>query len=174
MELAGQLHWPNTRTYPDAFRKLSPTPDESPVDVELKLRRGATVRGRLVDPSGQPVREAVLLSRWYLSFKGMTVNHWPAWKTLRDGRFELHGCDPDSSTSVLFLDAKRQRGAVVELSGKQSGEDVEVKMEPCGIGHGPPCGRAGQALARRAQGGEPRGRADSGAIDCGGHDGRSQ
>lgn len=100
--------------------------------MELKLRRGATVRGRLVDPSGQPVREAVLLSRWYLSFKGMSVNHWPAWKALRDGRFELHGCDPNSSTSVLFLDAKRQRGAIVELSGKQSGEDVEVKMEHCG------------------------------------------
>ena len=38
MELAGHLHWPNTRTYPDAFRKLSPKPEESPVDVELKLR----------------------------------------------------------------------------------------------------------------------------------------
>ena len=174
MELAGHLHWPNTRTYPDALLKLSPIPDESPVDVELKLRRGVTVRGRLVDQSGQPVREAVLLSRWYLSIKGMSVNHWPAWKALRDGRFELHGCDPGSSAPVLFLDAKRQRGATVELSGKQAGEDVEVKMEHCGTATVRLVDEQGKPAARRAEVGEPRGRADSGAIVRGGHRGRPQ
>ena len=78
------------------------------------------------------MREAVLVSRWYLSPNSMTVNYAPAWKTLRGGRFELHGCDPASSAPVLFVDAKKQRGAAVELSGKQAGEDVEVKMQPCG------------------------------------------
>ena len=127
-----QIHWPNTRTYPDALRKLSTKPDDGPVDVEFKLRRGVTVRGHLVDSSGQPVREALLVSRWYLSRNGMTVNHAPTWKTLRGGRFELHGCDPGSSAPVLFLDAKNQRGAAIELSGKQAGEDVTVTMKPCG------------------------------------------
>jgi beta-lactamase regulating signal transducer with metallopeptidase domain/protocatechuate 3,4-dioxygenase beta subunit len=132
VELAGHLHWPNTRTYPDAQRKLSPKPDEGPVDVEFTLRRGVTVRGRLVDQDGQPVREALLVSRWYLSRNGMTVNHAPTWKALRGGRLELDGCDPGSSAPVLFLDAKNQRGAAVELSGKQAGEDVTVTMRPCG------------------------------------------
>ena len=132
VELNGQLIWPNTRHYPDAYRKLSPKPDEGPLDVELTLRRGVTVRGHLVDEAGQPVREALLVSRWYLSRNGMTVNHAPTWKSLRGGRFELDGCDPGSSAPVLFLDAKNQRGAAVELSGKQAGEDVVVTMKPCG------------------------------------------
>jgi beta-lactamase regulating signal transducer with metallopeptidase domain len=132
VELNGQLIWPNTRHYPDAFRKLSPRPDEGPIDVELTLRRGVTVRGRLVDEGGETVRDAVLVSRWYLSRNGMTVNHAPTWKSLRGGHFELDGCDPGSSAPVLFLDARNQRGAAVELSGKQAGEDVTVTMNPCG------------------------------------------
>jgi hypothetical protein len=132
VELAGHMQWPNTRTYPDALLKLSPKPNEGPVDVELKLRRGVTVRGRLVDPGGRPVREALLVSRWYLSRNSMSVNHGKAWKTLRGGRFELDGCDPGSSAPVLFLDAKNQQGAAIELSGKQSGEDLGVTMKPCG------------------------------------------
>jgi beta-lactamase regulating signal transducer with metallopeptidase domain len=135
VELAGHIQWPNTRTYPDAFRKLSPKPDEGPVDVEFALRRGVTVRGHLVDSSGQPVRESVLVSRWYLSKSGMTVNHSPTWKTLHTDRFDLGGCDPDSSAPVLFLDARNQRGAAIELSGKQAGEDVVVTMKPCGSAH---------------------------------------
>ncbi len=30
VELAGEIHWPNTRTYPDAMRKLSPKPQRGP------------------------------------------------------------------------------------------------------------------------------------------------
>jgi hypothetical protein len=100
--------------------------------VEFQLRPGATVRGRLVDAGGHPVREAVLVSRWFLSQNGMSVHHFPTWKTLHGGNFELGGCDAASTAPVLFLDAKNQRGAVVELSGKQAGEDVMVKMMPCG------------------------------------------
>jgi hypothetical protein len=55
-------------------------------------------------------------------------------KPTRGGLFELGGCDPDSSAPVCFLDAKNQRGAVVELSGKQAGQDLEVKLQPCGSG----------------------------------------
>jgi beta-lactamase regulating signal transducer with metallopeptidase domain len=134
VELAGHFQWPNGRTYPDALRKLSPKPDESPVDVNLELRRGVTVRGRLADSAGQPVREASLVSRWNLSRdgsrNGMTVNHGP--KMLHGGRFELRGCDPASSAPVLFLDSEHQRGAAIELSGKQAGADVTVMMKPCG------------------------------------------
>jgi beta-lactamase regulating signal transducer with metallopeptidase domain len=132
VELAGNIHWPNTRTYPDALRKLSPKPDEGPIDLELPLRRGVTVRGHLVDPGGAPVREALLASRWYLSRNGMTVNHTSVFKTLRGGRFALAGCDPDSSAPVLFLDPTHQRGAALELSGKQAGQDVTVTLQPCG------------------------------------------
>jgi beta-lactamase regulating signal transducer with metallopeptidase domain len=153
VELYGELIWPNTRHYPDAYRKLSPKPEEGPLDVELALRRGVTVGGHLVDEKGQTVREALLVSRWYLSRNGMTVNHAPAWKWLHGERFELAGCDPASSASVLFLDPKNQRGMAIELSGKQAGEDVTVAMKPCGTasvrivdGNGKPV-RAGRSPA---------------------------
>ena len=67
VELSGQLIWPNTRHYPDAYRKLSPKPDEGPVDVELTLRRGVHVRGHLVDEeasrSAKPCSSAAGISR---------------------------------------------------------------------------------------------------------------
>jgi beta-lactamase regulating signal transducer with metallopeptidase domain/protocatechuate 3,4-dioxygenase beta subunit len=132
VELYGDLIWPNTRHYPDAYRKLSPKPDEGPVDVAFTLRRGATVHGHVVDQDGQAVREAQLVSRWYLSKSGIEVNKGPTEKSVRGGRFELDGCDPTTSASVLFLDVKNQRGAAIELSGKQAGEDVIVTMRPCG------------------------------------------
>jgi hypothetical protein len=51
---------------------------------------------------------------------------------IRDGRFELPGCDPDEPSRVLFLDAENKLGAVVEFSGKQANEPVTVRLAPCG------------------------------------------
>src|SRR5262245_10405074 len=132
---------------------LSPKPDEGLLDADMTLRRGVAVRGLLVVSGTQPVREALLVSRWYLSRNGITVNHGTTEKSLRGGRFGLDGCDPGSSAPVLFLDAKNQRGAAIELSGKQAGEDVVVTMKPCGTasvrivdGQGKPV-RAGRSPA---------------------------
>jgi hypothetical protein len=132
VELQGQLIWPNTRHYPDALRKLSPKPGDGPIDVDLTLRRGATVRGHVVGRDGQPASDAVLFSRWYLTALQMTINFGQCVQPTRGGRFELGCCDPGSSAPVFFLDAKKQQGALIELSGKQDGEDLAVKLEPCG------------------------------------------
>ena len=37
---------------------------------------------------------------------------------MRDGRFEVHGLDPDAEVPVHFLDPKGKLGATVRLSGK--------------------------------------------------------
>ncbi|WP_020466343.1 carboxypeptidase-like regulatory domain-containing protein, partial [Singulisphaera acidiphila] len=132
VELHGERIWPNTRHYPDALRKLDLKPDDGPVDLDLQLRRGATVRGHLVGMDGQPVRDAVLCSRWCLALSSMTINFGQRVMPTRGDRFELAGCASDSSAPVFFLDAKQQQGAVVELSGKQAGQDLEVKLQPCG------------------------------------------
>src|SRR5262249_27352234 len=50
----------------------------------------------------------------------------------RDGVFEVHGLDPEKAVPVCFLDAENQCGATVQLSGKQAGETVTVKLAPCG------------------------------------------
>jgi hypothetical protein len=56
--------------------------------------------------------------------------HFPA--EASDGVFEIHGLDPDKSVPVYFLDAENKCGATVELSGKQAGETVTVRLQPCG------------------------------------------
>src|SRR6202011_1169301 len=46
---------------------------------------------------------------------------------------ELHGCDPERSYPVMFLDAKNRWGTVVEIPGKQAvGETLTVRLASCG------------------------------------------
>src|SRR5262249_21440232 len=93
------------------------------------LRRGVTFRGRLVGPKGEPVSSALV-------FTGLRVDPltqmWRSAAEVRDGRFELPGCDPDKTYLVSFLDPKNQWGASVTLSGKQAGTAAEVRLAPCG------------------------------------------
>ena len=49
-----------------------------------------------------------------------------------DGVFEVRGLDPEKSVPVYFLDPENVCGAAVEVSGKQAGEVVTVKLAPCG------------------------------------------
>ena len=50
----------------------------------------------------------------------------------RNGRFELHGIDPDAEVPVSFLEPKSQLGATVHISGKSAGgEPIVVKLQPC-------------------------------------------
>jgi hypothetical protein len=53
-------------------------------------------------------------------------------RPVQHGAFDLPGCDPDRAVPVYFLDVENQLGAVVELSGKQAGEPVTVRLAPCG------------------------------------------
>src|SRR5262249_26341944 len=94
------------------------------------LKRAVTVKGRVIGPDGKPVAGALMLSR--LGVSPLTSQWLPAPVVLREGRFELHGCDPEKSYPIHFLDAKNKAGATVEVSGKQSGGEVTVRLMPCG------------------------------------------
>ena len=51
----------------------------------------------------------------------------------RDGRFLLHGLDPEVETPVHFLDPKRKFAATASLSGKSApGGTIVVRLAPCG------------------------------------------
>jgi protocatechuate 3,4-dioxygenase beta subunit len=117
-----------SRTYPDAIVKLDLPAKVEPKDVAVTLRRGATVRGRLLGPDGKPVARALMMHRLHVS----RALAWQFPEEVRDGVFEVHGLDPEKAIPVYFLDAEHQCGAVVELSGKQAGETVTVKLAPCG------------------------------------------
>jgi hypothetical protein len=117
-----------SRTYPDAFVKLDLPAKGEPKEVAVTLRRGATVRGRLLGPDGKPVARALMIHRLHVSI----ALCWQFPEEVRDGVFEVHGLDPEKSVPVYFLDAENRCGATVVLSGKQAGEEVTVKLAPCG------------------------------------------
>src|SRR5205807_401518 len=118
------------RQYAHAFVPLDLNAGADPQDITVSLKRGVTVKGRLVGPDDKSVPEAMMLTRLQVS------PHSPCWRgfplMVRDGRFELHGLDPEKSYPVYFVDAKNKLGATVELSGKQAGQEVTVRLSPCG------------------------------------------
>jgi RNA polymerase sigma factor (sigma-70 family) len=118
-----------TRHYAHAVVPLDLKPGADPHPLAVTLKPAVTVKGRVLGPDGKPVAEALMLSR-------LNVNLMLEWNwvplAVREGRFELHGCDPDKAGPVHFLDAKNKAGATVELSGKQAGQEVTVRLMPCG------------------------------------------
>jgi beta-lactamase regulating signal transducer with metallopeptidase domain len=129
------------RFYAHAYRAIDLKPDAPDQEVDLTLRPGRAIRGRAVGPDGQPVQDAWVCSQlmvWTVPNGG-----WKIWVTpqdhsrsqLRDGRFVLHGLDPNSAVKVpaFFLEPFRKLGAVVKFSGGSAANGpVTVRLEPCG------------------------------------------
>jgi hypothetical protein len=104
---------------------------DQPAAVTTSLRRGVTLKGRVEGPDGQAVTESFLLTTL------RTEPSSPTWRanyhlSIRDGRFEVHGLAPEGTTRVSFFDVDHEWGASVELSGKQAGEDLTIRLQPCG------------------------------------------
>ena len=121
--------------YSHAFIACDPKPGGTSPEVNVTLRRGVTVTGRIVAPDDQPVPDTWIISRIALGPGGAA---WSIWQgnyhgNARNGRFELHGLDPDSDVPVHFLEPKRKLGATVQLSGKSAADGpMTVRLQPCG------------------------------------------
>jgi hypothetical protein len=115
------------RNYVHAVEKIDPEKGADPIDVTLRLQPGLSASGRIVDPQGKPVDEAIVISR--LTYSPLSL-HWRGQlpPTL-GGRFELTGLEGGKEYPVYFLDAKRRLGRSVMIRA-----DVEqtVVLEPCG------------------------------------------
>jgi hypothetical protein len=120
---------------------------EASREANATLRPGKTLNGRVVGPTGQTVDDAVILTRQQidpinLTWQGHSFVH------ARDGLFELHGFDPEKTAPAYFLDADHQWGAAVELLGKQAGEELTVRLQPCGQARARFVGPDGKPVAR--------------------------
>jgi RNA polymerase sigma factor (sigma-70 family) len=120
---------PDRRFYPDALVPLNLKPDAGPHEVAVTLRRGVTLSGRVVGLDGKRVAQAEMICRSYIPY-----GYWSSGrsKEVKNGRFELPGCDPEKTTEVFFFDAKNRLGTVAQLSGKAVGKPVTVVLQPCG------------------------------------------
>ena len=95
-----------------------------------------TVTGRIVGPDDQPVQDAWIIGRAASGRVrrpgacGRADYHGNA----SNGRFELHGLDPDTELSGLFpraqAQARRDGPALGQVSSRRT--RVTVRLEPCG------------------------------------------
>jgi RNA polymerase sigma factor (sigma-70 family) len=128
--------------------------DEKEKEVNVTLRRGVTVKGRLVGPDDKPVASAVMF----------VSSHRPRFENtmhpvlVRGGRFEVRGLDPAKTYRLLFLEHPRlppamitpeslegfpqlymkellgpqnKLGTSVEVSPKDVKDELTVKLAPC-------------------------------------------
>jgi RNA polymerase sigma factor (sigma-70 family) len=139
----GNAYFGGQRVYAHAVVPVKLKRGSGSEPLKVTLRRGVTVRGRLLAAEGKPVARAVMLSRLNVSLWEHMMEHVPA--DVHDGRFELRGCDPRATYRVIFFDPAHEQGAVVEVAGKQAeGPPVTVRLAPCGT-----------AKARLVSGGRP-------------------
>jgi beta-lactamase regulating signal transducer with metallopeptidase domain/protocatechuate 3,4-dioxygenase beta subunit len=128
------------RFYAHAYRAVDLRLGEPAPKVDVTLRRGAAVHVRLVDPDGRPVPDAMVISRVVL--ESQPRGGWRIWRAtlasrgpgrVRDGRFTVHGLDPDTEVPVYFVEPGRNLGATARLSVKSAAAGpVTVRLEPCG------------------------------------------
>ncbi len=124
------------RMYAHAFVPCDLKPGTDSREVNVVLRRGATVTARVVGPDGQPVPAAWMFSRLLLQ-----PQPWP-WRQfsgrfhgdVHNGHCELHGLVPDAEVPVFFFDPKNQLGATAVFSIKAAKDGpITVRLEPCGM-----------------------------------------
>jgi hypothetical protein len=104
------------RRFFNAVLPLDLKPGDGPKEVTLTLRRGVTLRGRVVGPDGNPVRQAAMIvpDEFLLQdtagappvyvYPYVDIISSIAYGLPADGQFELRGCDPDKTYRVCFAD----------------------------------------------------------------------
>jgi RNA polymerase sigma factor (sigma-70 family) len=130
-KLQGLGFRPQRRNYADGIVELNYKPGAPPQKVEVKLRRGVTVSGKVLTPDGKPVAKAQMICHSYIPYGHDLYHVFPL--PVDQGKFELPGCDPEKAMPVYFLDAENQFGATAILSGKDVGARAPtVKLQVCG------------------------------------------
>jgi RNA polymerase sigma factor (sigma-70 family) len=142
-------------SYYHAIVEVDIKADDMPKEVNVTLRRGVTIAGSLIGPDDKPVASALMFVSAHKprSEKTMQPVH------VRDGRFEVRGCNPEQEYQLLFLEYPRaprplmmaeslqtfgqlwmaelvndkdKRGASVKvLAKKAAAKPLTVRVAPC-------------------------------------------
>jgi hypothetical protein len=144
----GNQFYGGQRVYAHGVVPLDVKPGAEAAAADVVLRRGVTVRGRLVGPDDKPAPAAAQMFSRLQSSPAGHVFAEPV--DLYGGRFELRGCDPAATYRVFFLDPVNRLGAVAGIAGKQAaGDPVTVRLAPCGTATARLVDGTGAPMARR-------------------------
>jgi RNA polymerase sigma factor (sigma-70 family) len=122
---------------------------EPPREMSVSLRRGATIRGRVEGPGGETITEGVVVTT--LRAEPTRPNWWGGDQfKVHDGRLELRGVDPEGTSRISILDPDHEWGATLEVSGRQAGEDLAIRLQPCGQAKARFVGPDGKPVAKPA------------------------
>ena len=136
-----------SRHYAHAIIPYELKAGDGPPELSAVLRPGKIIKGRVVGPNDETVEHAMIISllnirHFHLVWRGEATLH------THDGMFELHGVDPDKPARVSFFDADHLWGATVDISATQAGEEVTVRLQPCGQARARVVGPDGAPLAK--------------------------
>ena len=98
------------RVYSHGFIACDPRSGSKGLEINAVLRRGVTVQARTLAPDGQPTQDTRMFSRILLEPDPVPWRSWSfsyRFDPVRNGRFQVHGLDPDIAVPVYFLDPKR-------------------------------------------------------------------
>jgi hypothetical protein len=117
------------RYYANAIERLDPPVDSPPVDVVVKLDRAEKLIGKLLDEKGQPIQNALVISR--LNIHPLSLG-WRGQASVEahDGQFEITGAAPGREYDVYFLDPTHRLGAAAKL--RSDNPSPTIVLKPCG------------------------------------------
>src|SRR5262249_42281943 len=85
-------------------------------EINITLRRGVTMTGRLVGPDDKPVASALMFVSAHKPRTEKTMH--PV--HVREGRFEVRGCDPEREYQLIFVEYPRAPRPLIMAEGLQT------------------------------------------------------
>jgi hypothetical protein len=121
------------RYYPNAVVTLDLKQGIEAPEVTAVLRRGVSLRRRVVGPDGKPVANFRVLCRSYIPTGWHQWNPgYGNWLECRDGNLEVPGCDPKLAFTAWLWDNENELGGTVRLSPRKKDAPEPIRLQPCG------------------------------------------
>ena len=116
------------KKFAHAFQKVNPKLNEPMQAMNIQLKRGTTVKGKLVDEKGKPIPQAVFWSPLQYS---SSLSIWgEGIEESFGGKFQVNGLQTGKEYTLFFLDPQNQLGAKAVISTKKPSPTIVLK--PCG------------------------------------------